>query len=68
MDCAYRFTRNYENPSPSGTLEPSVNTAVLSYADQEILLDSVLSGMESFILACGFELNGSGIGPVPPAQ
>mgnify|MGYP001193464203 CR=1 FL=1 len=66
MDCSYRFTRNYEKPPPSGTLEPSVDTSILSYADQEIPLDSILSGMESFIIACGFDLEGSGIGPVAP--
>jgi hypothetical protein len=30
--------------------------------------EAVMSGIESFFTACGFELNGSGIGRIPRAE
>jgi hypothetical protein len=43
----------------------NINTQVLG---ADLPLDQVLSGVESFSIACGFTLNGSGIGLIPKPE
>jgi len=62
MKYNYNFNRD-EDVDPTGQVVENISTAINGDAIN-LPLDAVLSGVESFTIACGFELNGSGIGLV----
>jgi len=65
MDQTYQFSK-HDEWDPTGTqVKESVNTAIRG---NDPSFESIMKGMESFLLGCGFELNGSGIGRIPPAE
>jgi hypothetical protein len=58
----YQFERTDNiDPSVSSEVSDTVQTEVRG---QNPSFDAIMSGVESFVLAAGFPLNGSGIGPV----
>ena len=61
----YQFSRDDDIRPTGGQLQTEVRTSIRG---TDPSLDAVLSGVQSFIVACGFELNGSGIGHIPPAE
>ena len=60
MKYNYNFTRN-EDVDYTGQYVENISTTVLG---EDLPLNLYLSGVEGFTVACGFELNGSGIGLV----
>ena len=62
MKYNYNFNRD-EDVDPTGQAIENISTTINGDA-ANLPLDTVLNGVESFTLACGFELNGSGIGLV----
>ncbi len=62
MKYNYNFNRN-EDVDPTGQVVENISTSINGDATN-LPLDTVLSGVESFAIACGFELNESGIGLV----
>jgi len=60
-DYTYQFNRQ-EDIDPTGGLVAEDICTTIRGADPT--LDQVLSGLSSFVPACGFNLNGSGIGVV----
>jgi hypothetical protein len=65
MEQNYNFNRN-DNIDPTGTnISMDISTSIRG---DEPPFEAVMSGIESFFTACGFELNGSGIGRIPRAE
>jgi len=65
MEQNYNFNRN-DNIDPTGTnMSTDISTSIRG---DEPPFEAVMSGMEGFLIACGFELNGSGIGRIPRAE
>ena len=65
MEQNYNFNRN-DNTDPTGTnISMDISTSIRG---DEPPFEAVMSGMEGFLIACGFELNGSGIGRIPRAE
>ncbi len=65
MEQNYNFSRQ-DNINPTGTqIAANIHTSIRGDYPS---FEAVMSGVESFTIACGFELNGSGIGPVPPVE
>ena len=64
MKYSYDFIRN-DDVEYSGQYIEQIQTQVRG---EELPLDSVCSGIESFLGAVGFTLNGSGIGLVPKEE
>ena len=64
MDYFYNFNRD-EDVDYTGQYVETISTSIRG---RDIAIEPLLSGVESFAIACGFELNGSGIGIVPPPQ
>ena len=60
MDYSYGFNRD-EDTEYTGQYIETIHTQIRG---RDLPLGSVFSGIESFTVACGFELNGSGIGLV----
>ena len=58
MKYNYSFSRD-EDVNYTGQFVENISTQVLG---ADLPLDQVLSGVENFSIACGFILNGSGIG------
>ena len=58
-DYSYQFNRNEEVTPTGGIIAEDVSTTIRGDSPP---LDSILSGINTFIPACGFNLNGSGIG------
>jgi|TARA_R110002051_G_C8334187_1_gene437203 hypothetical protein len=65
MQNIYEFRREDDINPTGGQIQTQVNTSIRG---TDPSLDAILSGVQSFIVACGFELNGSGIGHIPPAE
>jgi hypothetical protein len=65
MQNIYEFRREDDIHPTGGEIQTQVNTSIRG---TDPSLDAILSGVQSFIVACGFELNGSGIGHIPPAE
>jgi hypothetical protein len=65
MQNIYEFRREDDINPTGGEIQTQVNTSIRG---TDPSLDAILSGVQSFIVACGFELNGSGIGHIPPAE
>jgi hypothetical protein len=61
MRYIYDFHRDEDIEQYSGQFTESVSTQIRG---EDVVLDSFFSGVESFSIACGFTLNGSGIGLV----
>jgi len=58
----YQFERTDDiDPAVSNQVSDTIQTQVRG---QDPSFDAIMSGVESFCLAAGFVLNGSGIGPV----
>ena len=65
MEQTYSFSRN-DNIEPTGAqIVTDISTSIRGDSPP---FEAVMSGIESFSIACGFELIGSGIGPVPRAE
>jgi hypothetical protein len=65
MEQNYNFNRN-DNIDPTGTnMSTDISTSIRG---DEPPFEAVMSSMEGFLIACGFELNGSGIGRIPRAE
>ena len=65
MEQNYNFSRN-DNITPTGNnVSTNISTSIRG---DEPPFEAVMSGIESFSIACGFELNGSGIGRIPRAE
>ena len=65
MQKIYQFHKE-DHLDPTGTqVKEDVNTSIQG---DEPSFESIMKGMESFLLGWGFELNGSGIGRIPPAE
>ena len=60
MKYNYNFTRD-EDVDYTGQYVENISTTVMG---EDLPLNQYLSGVEGFTVACGFELNGSGIGLV----
>ena len=58
MDYIYNFNRD-ENVDYTGQFVETITTQIRG---KDLPLGPVCSGIENFAIACGFELNGSGIG------
>ena len=66
MEQTYHFGRS-DNIDPTGDQVSSDITT--SIRGQEPSFDAVMSGIQSFVIACGFDIGDSGIAPVaPPAE
>lgn len=62
----YNFSRNDDIEPTGNQIQTDVNTSIRG---TDPSLDAVLSGIQSFVVACGFDIGGSGIAPVaPPAE
>jgi|TARA_R110000751_G_scaffold155271_4_gene260432 hypothetical protein len=61
MRYTYDFVRS-DDVEYSGQYMEQIQTQVRG---EDLPLDSVCSGVESFFIAAGFTLNGSGVGLVP---
>ena len=62
MKYNYVFNRE-EDVASTGQIIENINTSI-NGDEINLPLNAVLSGVENFTIACGFELNGSGIGLV----
>ena len=63
MQNTYNFSRS-EDFDPTGSqISTDVNTSIRG---NDPSLDAVLSGVQSFVIACGFDIGNSGIAPVAP--
>ena len=62
MKYNYNFNRE-EDVASTGQIIENINTSI-NGDEINLPLNAVLSGVENFTIACGFELNGSGIGLV----
>ena len=60
MHYSYNFNRD-EDVEYTGQYVETINTQIRG---KDLPLGPLFSGIESFTAACGFELNGSGIGLV----
>ena len=58
MDYSYTFNRD-EDVEYTGQYVETINTQIRG---KDLPLGPLFIGIESFTVACGFELNGSGIG------
>ena len=66
MQQNYSFNRHDEIEPTGGEIQTNVNTSIRGTTPS---LDAVLSGVQSFVIACGFDIGHSGIAPVaPPAE
>ena len=63
MQQSYNFSRNDEVAPTGQEVQTHINTSIRGTTPS---LDAVLSGVQSFVIACGFDIGGSGIAPVPP--
>jgi|TARA_Y100000310_G_scaffold324622_1_gene386704 hypothetical protein len=65
MERTYHFGRN-DNFDPTGTQISSDVTTSIRGNDPSF--EAVMSGIQSFVIACGFDIGDSGIAPVPPSE
>jgi len=63
MQQSYNFSRNDEVDPTGAEIQTNINTSIRGTTPS---LDAVLSGVQSFVVGCGFDIGGSGIAPVPP--
>jgi hypothetical protein len=63
MQHNYNFSRNDEIEPTGSQIQTDVNTSIRG---TDPSLDAVLSGVQSFVVACGFDIGGSGIAAVAP--
>ena len=63
MQHNYNFSRNDEIEPTGSQIQTDINTSIRG---TDPSLDAVLSGVQSFVVACGFDIGGSGIAAVPP--
>jgi hypothetical protein len=63
MQHNYNFNRNDEIEPTGSQIQTDVNTSIRG---TDPSLDAVLSGIQSFVVACGFDIGASGISTVPP--
>ena len=65
MEQNYSFSRD-DNIEPTGAqVATNISTSIRG---NDPSFEAIMSGIESFSIACGFELNGSGIGRIPPVE
>ena len=63
MELSYHFGRS-DNLGPTGTqISTDVTTSIRG---DDPSLEAVMSGIQSFVIACGFDIGDSGIAPVAP--
>ena len=63
MQQNYHFSRNDEVEPTGNQIQTDLNTSIRG---TDPSLDAVLSGVQSFVIACGFDIGNSGIAPVAP--
>ena len=63
MQQNYNFTRNDEIEPTGAQIQTDISTSIRG---TDPSLDAVLSGVQSFVIACGFDIGSSGIATVPP--
>jgi hypothetical protein len=64
MKYNYLFNRD-EDVDYTGQFVENITTNCLG---EDLTLEQILGGVENFSIACGFTLNGSGIGLVPKSE
>lgn len=62
---SYQFQRVYDDPITGHVVAQDVNTTVRG---EHVQINDLLSGMQNFLTSCDYELNGSGVGLVAPAE
>lgn len=62
---SYSFNRSYDDPITGQVVAQDVNTTLRGY---DVTITDLLSGMQNFLTSCDYELNGSGVGLVAPAE
>ena len=65
MEKIYQFQKQDQLQPTGAQVKEDVNTSIQG---DDPSFESIMKGMESFLLGCGFELNGSGIGRIPPVE
>ena len=66
MQQTFNFSRNDDYEPTGREIQTNINTSIRGTTPS---LDAVLSGVQSFVIACGFDIGDSGIAPVaPPAE
>ena len=63
MQQSYNFSRNDDIDPTGAEIQTNINTSIRGTNPS---LDAVLSGVQSFVIACGFDIGSSGIATVPP--
>jgi hypothetical protein len=63
MQHTYNFNRSDDLDPTGSQISTDVNTSIRG---NDPSLDAVLSGIQSFVVACGFDIGDSGIAPVAP--
>jgi len=63
MQNTYSFNRSDDFDPTGSQISTDVNTSIRG---NDPSLDAVLSGVQSFVVACGFDIGDSGIAPVAP--
>lgn len=56
---SYQFQRTYDDPITGSVVAQDVNTTIRG---EEVQVSDILSGTQNFLISCGYELNGSGVG------
>ena len=62
---SYQLQRIYDDPITGAVVAQDVNTTVRG---EEVQVSDILSGTQNFLISCGYELNGSGVGLIAPAE
>jgi len=65
MQQNYHFSRNDDIDPTGNQIQTEVNTSIRGTSPS---LDAVLSDIQSFVVACGFDIQNSGITIVPPSS
>ena len=63
MQESYQFSRNDDIEPTGNHIQTEVHTSIRG---TDPSLEAVLSGVQSFIIGCGFDIGNSGIAPVAP--
>ena len=62
---SYSLNRTYDDPITGQVVAQDVNTTIRG---EEVQVIDILSGTQNFLISCGYELNGSGVGLIAPAE
>jgi len=56
---SYSYNRSYDDPITGQVVAQDVNTTIRG---EEVQISDILSNTQNFLVSCGYELNGSGVG------